>query len=515
MRYGLKEHTIESISGVLVRHPAVEKAILYGSRAKGNFKHGSDIDLTLCGNELTTQELGVIIEELDELLLPYKIDLSILEQLDHAKLREHIERVGVVFYQRAVSNDGKGVKVKAGWTAKPLAEVCQIKPPKAEARRLLVGTDLVSFVPMEDLGIDLKVFSPTQQKPLDEVTGSYTYFADGDVLLAKITPCFENGKLGIAENLINGVGFGSSEYIVFRPDKSLDKEWLYYFLSQESFRKENAEHMSGAVGHKRVSKEFIESYPIPVPPLPEQQRIVGILDEAFDGIATAKANAENNLQNARALFESQLNDVFTQRGEGWVEKPLSGFAQSVSTGPFGSLLHKSDYVSDGVPLVNPINIVNGSIVPDANKMIDPATKQRLQSYVLQQGDIVVGRRGEIGRCAVVEAEQAGWVCGTGCFFIRPLQSVNPYFLANLIRSSNYREQLERASSGATMLNLSNKALGELPVAIPNLLVQNHMLAQLEKLSEETQRLASIYQQKLAALESLKKSMLDQAFSGGM
>lgn len=257
----------------------------------------------------------------------------------------------------------------------------------------------------------------------------------------------------------------------------------------------------------------LKSVIVDLPSLPEQQRIVGILDEAFDGIATAKANAEKNLQNARALFESHLQAVFSQRGEGWVEKPLSAFAQSVSTGPFGSLLHKSDYVSDGVPLVNPINIVNGSIVPDANKMIDPVTKQRLQSYVLQQGDIVVGRRGEIGRCAVVEAEQAGWVCGTGCFFIRPLQSVNPYFLANLIRSSNYREQLERASSGATMLNLSNKALGELPVAIPNLLVQNHMLAQLEQLSEETQRLESIYQQKLSALDALKKSVLDQAFKG--
>lgn len=174
--------------------------------------------------------------------------------------------------------------MKAGWEIKTLAEACQIKPPKAEARRALAGTDMVSFVPMENLGIDRKGFVAAQDKALDEVSGSYTYFADGDVLLAKITPCFENGKLGIAANLTNGIGFGSSEYIVFRPDKSLEKEWLYYFLSQESFKNANAERMSGAVGHKRVSKEFIESYPIPVPPLPEQQRIVGILDEAFEGI---------------------------------------------------------------------------------------------------------------------------------------------------------------------------------------------------------------------------------------
>ena len=175
---------------------------------------------------------------------------------------------------------------------------------------------------MEDLGIGQKTLVPTQVKPFAEVVGSYTYFADGDVLLAKITPCFENGKLGIAGELSNGIGFGSSEYIVFRPSRSIDKDWLYYFLSREAFRKEGAERMTGAVGHKRVAKEFIEAYPIPLPPVSEQKRIVAILDEAFEGIDVAVANAEKNLANARELYESYLNFVFTQKGEGWVEKPL-------------------------------------------------------------------------------------------------------------------------------------------------------------------------------------------------
>jgi type I restriction enzyme, S subunit len=164
---------------------------------------------------------------------------------------------------------------------------------------------------------------------LSEVVGSYTYFADGDVLLAKITPLlFENGKLGIAAGLSNGIGFGSSEYVVFRPRQSLDKDWLYYFLSRESFRKEGAERMSGAVGHKRVAKEFIEAYPIPVPPIAEQQRIVAILDEAFEGIDAAATNVEKNLANARELFDSYLNSVFTPKGEGWVKKKLGEVGQT-------------------------------------------------------------------------------------------------------------------------------------------------------------------------------------------
>ena len=221
--------------------------------------------------------------------------------------------------------------MKKGWPTKTLAKVCQIKPPKSEAREKVSASSLVSFLPMEDMGIDVKFVQATQTKPLSAVVGSYTYFADGDVLLAKITPCFENGKLGIADGLKNGIGFGSSEYFVFRPDPTVSKEWLCYFLSRETFRVEGAARMTGAVGHKRVSKEFIEEYSIPVPPLAEQQRIVGLLDEAFEGLATAKANAEKNLQNARALFESHLQSVFTQRGPGWVETTLEKISTNLDS----------------------------------------------------------------------------------------------------------------------------------------------------------------------------------------
>src|SRR4051812_49181783 len=108
------------------------------------------------------------------------------------------------------------------WQELSLKELCELKPPKSEARERIAANALVSFAPMEDLGINRKFLQPSQVKPLSSVVGSYTYFADGDVLLAKITPCFENGKLGIAINLKNGVGFGSSEFIVLRPSRQLD-----------------------------------------------------------------------------------------------------------------------------------------------------------------------------------------------------------------------------------------------------------------------------------------------------
>ena len=196
---------------------------------------------------------------------------------------------------------------------------------------------------------------------------------------------------------------------------------------------------------KRIKQKEFKAYSLPIPTIPEQKRIVAILDEVFAGISQAIANTEKNLANARELFESYLNSVFIQKGEGWVEEATLRFFKSISTGPFGSLLHKSDYVDDGVPLVNPINIVGDEIIADPSKLIDKSTKERLNSYVLSEGDIVIGRRGEIGRCAVVGSRENGWVCGTGCFFIRPLQDVNPVFLAHLLRSKKYREKLESNS----------------------------------------------------------------------
>ena len=210
-----------------------------------------------------------------------------------------------------------------GWEVKRLGDVCEIKPPKSEARNKLKETDIVSFAPMEDLGINQKFLNATKERTLKEVGGSYTYFANDDVLLAKITPCFENGKLGIAKNLKNGIGFGSSEYLVFRTNKNLFPEYLYYFLFRPQFIEEGAKSMTGAVGHKRVSKEFIENCIISFPPIPEQKHIVAILDEAFESITKAKENAEKNLNNAKEIFESYLQSVFENRGEGWGTNKLA------------------------------------------------------------------------------------------------------------------------------------------------------------------------------------------------
>lgn len=192
-----------------------------------------------------------------------------------------------------------------------LADACQIMPPKSEARAKLPADAEVSFLPMEDLGVNARIVHASKTRRLADVVRSYTYFADGDVLMAKITPCFENGKVGIIGGLTNGIGFGSSEYFVFRPKPYLRREWLYYFLSRDSFREEGAALMTGAVGHKRVSKEFVETYKIPIPPLAEQQRILGILDALHGDVHRLAALYETKLRQLDALKKSILHQAFS------------------------------------------------------------------------------------------------------------------------------------------------------------------------------------------------------------
>ena len=184
------------------------------------------------------------------------------------------------------------------WEEKALGKVCELKPQKKEAKDKLSQTDAVTFLPMEDLGILNKEVIGVKERQLCDVAGSYTYFADNDVLLAKITPCFENGKIGIARNLTNGIGFGSSEYIVFRAKERITPEYLYYFLSRNQIRTEGKKYMSGAVGHKRVSKEWIENHIIPLPPREEQQAIVQKLD-----------TLSTETKQLAAIYQKKINDL--------------------------------------------------------------------------------------------------------------------------------------------------------------------------------------------------------------
>lgn len=395
-----------------------------------------------------------------------------------------------------------------GWKIKKLAEVCQIKPSKEEARKKLSNNDLVSFIPMCDLGVQTKTIYLNENKLFREVVSSYTYFADNDVLLAKITPCFENGKLGIARNLTNGVGFGSSEYIVFRSKGAVDPEYLFYFLSQDSFRNSGTRVMSGAVGHKRVPKDFIGNYPIPLPPLSEQKRIVSILDEAFEGIDKAIANTEKNLANARELFESYLNYIFTQKGEGWVEKKLEDICE-VKDGTHDS----PKYVESGIPFITQKNIRENGLIFDNIKFISSSDHEKFYARSnVAIGDILISMIGaNRGMSCIVDTKKIFSIKNVG--LIKASKNVNRYFLLYFLKSKKAQIYVGAASRGGAQPFIGLGKLREFPVSVAPQNSQATIVMKLDELYAETQRLETIYSQKIAALKELKQSILQKAFTG--
>jgi type I restriction enzyme S subunit len=405
--------------------------------------------------------------------------------------------------------------MKNGWQSKKLGEVCitiqdgaHESPQKqfdAPAKGLFL---YITSKNIRTNYLDLRNVSYVEREFHDKIYPRCKPLV-GDVLLTKDGANTGNVCLNTIDQPFSLL---SSVCLLKTNPSALEPAFLCYYLQSPDGLKSIIGQMSGAA-IKRIILRDVKLATIPLPSLSEQQRIVGILDEAFEGIATAKANAERNLQNARALFESHLNSVFTQRGEGWVEKRLEEVAESISTGPFGTMLHKSDYVADGIPLVNPMNIVGSRIVPSNKMMVSEETRERLRSYVLKEGDVVIGRRGELGRCALVTQHEEGWLCGTGSFFVRLSDCMDGKFFVALFGSQQFRTRLEGSAIGATMSSLNHSILNDLRLPVPPVTVQRREMAKADELLFETQRLESIYQQKLAALEELKKSLLHQAFNG--
>lgn len=507
MQFGLSDKTLSTVRQLLGHYPAVEKAIIYGSRAKGNYKRGSDIDLTLTGDSLDYRILSDIAEALDESPIPYTVDLSLFDHIDNQNLREHIERVGKVLYQREMSSHS-GVVRKAGWQTKKLGDVCDVigggTPSKGKAYVAFYSGD-IRWATVRDMKSDL--ISDTEFKITKEaVKASATnVIPKGNVVIATRVGL---GKVCLIEHdtAINQDLRG----IVPKDAGKLVVPFLFWWLKSVAHlivREGTGATVQG------VKLPFIKSLSIPTPPLPEQQRIVAILDEAFEGIATATANAEKNLNNARELFDAHVQRFLFSTEAGWEEKKLADVVSELITVPFGSMLHKSDYVDDGIPVVNPQNMIGGKIIPLKKTMVSVQTKDRMAKYCLRENDIVIARRGEMGRCGIVDKTHAGWLCGTGSMVMRLKVNANVQYIAQLLQASTVRKRLEGNAIGATMSNLNQAILLSVKFRLPPVHTQQAIIAKLDELSTETKKLEAIYQQKLVALDELKKSILHQAFSG--
>ena len=248
------------------------------------------------------------------------------------------------------------------------------------------------------------------------------------------------------------------------PEK-VDSDYFYHLLGSDLLKRRFSALAAGAVV-KNLNIDLVKGVEVPLPPLPEQKRIAAILDKA-DAIRRKRQQAIQLADDfLRAVFLDMFGDPVTNP-KGWDIKALKDIAK-IQIGPFGTQLHKEDYIEDGIPLVNPTHIVKGQIAPKNDLTISAKKHAELPEYHLKVGDIVMGRRGEMGRCAVVTEKESGWLCGTGSLFVRPNKSgMFSEYLNKFLSSDAIKSHLESQSLGATMPNLNKTIVGNIQVPVPD------------------------------------------------
>lgn len=294
--------------------------------------------------------------------------------------------------------------------------------------------------------------------------------------------------------------------------KQVIPEFFNYYTQSLAYLKDVDTETTGTT-RKRISRSKLGEVKIPLLPLPEQHRIVAMLDKAFEAIATAKANAEKNLKNARELFESYLNRVFTQRGKGWVEKRLGDMATfrnginftKSSKGDLIKILGVKDFQNNYWAPIDDLD----SIIPDGDV---PDTD------TIQQNDLVFVRSNGnpelIGRCLLIgETRERTTHSGFTIKARLNTPDVVPIFLCHFLKSSLVRREMIDGGNGVNIKSLNQGTLSRLRIPFPSQTTQVDIVERFEVLQSETQRLSSLYQQRLKALDELKKSILHQAFSG--
>ena len=387
--------------------------------------------------------------------------------------------------------------MKTGWQKSTIGDYCDVIAGQSPEGKYYNsdGNGMPFYQGKKDFG------EKYLEAPTTWTTVSTKIAQKGDILMSVRAPV---GPVNFAtEEICIGRGLAA-----IRSKGQLDVDFLCYQLL----------HLQPVIAGKEgavfasINKSEIETLPIVVGTLPEQHRIVAILDEAFDGIATAKANAEKNLQNARALFESYLQLVFSLRGEGWGARRLD---EVFDIGSSKRIL-ETEWTASGVPFYGGKEIVKlakyGAVISNAyisqEKYQDYASKYDMP----QKGDILITARGTIGVGYIVKEGDKFYYKDGNIISMRGKTPTNPHFILYAFRSNAIADQL-RELNGTTVRHLPIEKAKALVLRMPGFIAQNTVVEQIREIESKIHHLESIYQQKLTALDDLKKSLLHQAFTG--
>ena len=383
-----------------------------------------------------------------------------------------------------------------------LGDVCIINP-----KTPVIDDNLtVSFIPMPKVGENGE-FDASEIKEYREVKKGFTYFQNGDVLFAKITPCMENGKGAVARKLENGIGFGSTEFHILRPkDGNVLSKWIYYLLSWSNFRKEAENNMTGSAGQKRVPKSFLENYNVMLPPLEKQKNQIDSLAKIDDVITLRK----QQLSKLDELVKSRFIELFgnvRDNEKNWEKVSLKSVAEV--RGRVGWKGYKKDDLRESGPFVLGATHLTESGCIDLSSPVYLSREKYEESpeIMLQKNDLIFTQRGNtIGKVGLLENDIGEATINPCVLILRPL-TINPIYFKTYFILDETKSDMWSLNAGSAQPMITQKGIGEYMLMLPPLELQE----QFATFVKQTDKSKFEIQKSLEKLETLKKALMQKYF----
>ena len=381
-----------------------------------------------------------------------------------------------------------------GWRWARLGDVCSINPRRPTIQR--ADETLTTFVPMEAVDAISGTVADARVRPYGEIKRGYTYFENGDVLFAKITPCMQNGKHFIASELLDGMGFGTTEFHVIRPSADITAEWIHYFIRQPVLLKEATNHFTGAVGQQRLPQEYLAGREVLLPPVSYQRRIVGLLDERMAAVERARRAAEDMIEQIEALKNAFLREIFA------LGKNLASGWRWVTLGEIVDVLDSKR---------KPITRQNRKPGPypyyGATGILDS-----VDDYIFDEPLVLVGEDGakwESGENTAYSIVGKTWV-NNHAHVLRPDRTkvMDQFLVAFFIQTD-----ITPYVTGLTVPKLTQAMLHTIPIPLPSMVEQRRIVALLDEQIATVERAKAAAQAQLDAINALPGTWQRLAFGG--
>ena len=323
---------------------------------------------------------------------------------------------------------------------------------------------------------------------------------DGDILIV----C-DGSRSGLVGYAIHGF-VGSTLAKISCED--LLNQYLFYFL-QGKYRLLNTSKKGTGTPH--LNPTLLRQQKIVVPPIEEQQRIVTRIEELFSELDSAVETLQKTRQQLEVYRQAVLKEAFSFESSELVE--IQTIVDDIRIGPFGTMLHKSDYITDGVPVINPQHIKNGTIVHNNSNTISVEKAAELSNYRLIKNDIIMGRRGEMGRAAPITDKEDGWLCGTGSLLFRLKPEFDAALYAKILSSPDVVHYLEDNATGTTMKNLNEAIVKHIPVPYITTEMQKRIVNSIDAKMSVCDSIEKTIEESLQQAEAMRQSILKKAFEG--